>query len=408
MTDQSGPSAEAREVALNLCVCTCGKVARNLPHHGSCDIERSARALDDFAQKWREEAEMLESKVANIHRRAQKAEGQLTQSITIPRGTPFRYSAIENGKVAWAVTCWAMDADMKAYGENGDTWEGLSLLHTPTASGTAKRVLELTSSAVAERDALRARVETLQAAHMPHMCRVEHQEIRHADSEHPLCPLCRERNVSHELREEVEKLASQVSYYANSRNDTRKDAIALRARVEGQEKELTDLRRHVEHCNCEALQEHVSEHLPEYMHEDSAHGEPELFNDVERIQYAGDELRQLRARVAELEALCAKPDPHTRLKDAANAIMQNIQACNEEHDAEGYCPCARTILSWLRHYELRGTRWNELHDQQKARAERAEKALREIRELAMNPEIVTCWRDYLDIARNALAEGGGE
>ena len=46
-----------------------------------------------------------------------------------------------------------------------------------------------------------AYVERLERNHMPHMCRMDHVEIRHADSEHEECPLCRAEARVRELEE---------------------------------------------------------------------------------------------------------------------------------------------------------------------------------------------------------------
>ena len=39
--------------------------------------------------------------------------------------------------------------------------------------------------------ALHARVAALEANSYPHMCRDEHEQIGHRDSEHEMCPVCR-------------------------------------------------------------------------------------------------------------------------------------------------------------------------------------------------------------------------
>ena len=39
----------------------------------------------------------------------------------------------------------------------------------------------------------------------PHMCRMDHEEIGHRDSEHEECPLCRANNEIAALREERER-----------------------------------------------------------------------------------------------------------------------------------------------------------------------------------------------------------
>lgn len=47
----------------------------------------------------------------------------------------------------------------------------------------------------------------------PHMCRNEHQEIGHADSEHEMCPLCRANAATEAAQEALEQILAWAEAY---------------------------------------------------------------------------------------------------------------------------------------------------------------------------------------------------
>jgi predicted RNase H-like nuclease (RuvC/YqgF family) len=54
---------------------------------------------------------------------------------------------------------------------------------------------------------LRAEIERLRRDHMPHMCRMDHQEIRHEESgDDERCPVCIANDEIYRLRERIEEL----------------------------------------------------------------------------------------------------------------------------------------------------------------------------------------------------------